>query len=72
MKQFKLIYNNKTENISVVSLNDAIDIAIGVSNNIKENKATVISMNEEQETAEVNIYLDDKFERKEVIQLKII
>lgn len=69
MKEFKIIYENRAEEVSALTFNEAIDLALGVSKNIEDNIATVVTIDETQETAEVNIYKDYDFYEKEIIQI---
>lgn len=68
MKYFKIVYENCAEQVSALTFNEAIDIALGANQN-KQAVATVVTIDEQLETAEVNMYKDYDFVDKEIIQI---
>lgn len=70
MKNYKISHNNITREINNVTFQEAIDIAIGISNNISNCVAKVIQVNEDSETAEVNVYINDSFNTCETVLVK--
>lgn len=72
MIRYEIIFNNEIHQLETVSFNEAVDIAIGVSNNILDYTAKVVQVDEENQTAEVNVYLNDSFTNSQTISVRKI
>lgn len=66
MYNMRFSYNNDVKNITTNNLNDAVDIAIGVSNNMSGLSAVVVYKDVDRDTAEIVVF-DKDFNEKEII-----
>ena len=67
---FVISYQNKKETVKTNDFNEAIKIAVSVSNNIPNVSASVVQINEDTESAEVNVYVNNNFDNCENIYLQ--